>query len=41
MQPEVDSVRASHRRFYELVSTQNLLGMEEVWSHAQIGRAHV
>jgi uncharacterized protein (TIGR02246 family) len=34
MQPEVESVRSSNQRFYEALSSQNLLLMEDVWSHA-------
>ena len=33
MQADTESVRATNKRFYEALSTQNLLGMEQLWSH--------
>ena len=38
MQPDTDSVRGTNQRFYEALSTQNLLGMEQLWSHARYVR---
>jgi uncharacterized protein (TIGR02246 family) len=37
MQTDAEAVRAVNSRFYQALSRQNLLEMEEVWSHA----AHV
>jgi ketosteroid isomerase-like protein len=34
MQPEVESVRSTNQRFYDALSSQNLLVMEAIWSHA-------
>jgi len=34
MQGEAESVRAANQRFYEALSQQNLLDMEQIWSHA-------
>ncbi len=34
MERESDRVRALNQRFYDAVSRQNLLGMEQIWSHA-------
>ena len=34
MHGDAESVSTANRRFYEALSQQNLLGMEQVWSHA-------
>jgi len=34
MHSEADSVRAANQRFYQALSQQNLLDMEQIWSHA-------
>ncbi len=34
MQGDTELVRATNQRFYKALSTQNLLDMEQIWSHA-------
>lgn len=38
MQGEADRVRAINQRFYDAVSHQNMLAMEQVWSHTRYVR---
>ena len=38
MQDEAERVRATNQRFYDALSNQNMLVMEQVWSHSRYVR---